>query len=64
MIQGREASQSDTFGRTGDGGYKINIVTYFDDFRKAVDGYLAGLSSDPSLQENLRKALKGRPRLA
>jgi len=40
---------------------RLNLVTYFDDFKKAVDRYIDDLKSNPELRRKYARAMKGKP---
>ena len=43
------------------GKYEFNILTYFDDFKRAVDQYVSDVQADKKLQSKLKDALRGKP---
>lgn len=44
--------------------YTFNIVTYYEDFKRAVDKYIQDVQRDNQLLTKLHEALKGKPTIA
>jgi len=43
--------------------YTFNIITYFDDFKRAVNDYITGLQNGSEDVDKMNKSLLGKPKL-